>query len=299
MKLFSSTILYFIILFTPFQISAQDSTETTDEEWKWDEEWKMEWEEEWAAWSNKKPTISLNYGFSEISRTDVEAPFTDNNLIELKLGYTYKKITKYADNIEKSTFNYGFLNRNSTELAGGSETTSDIETNNWQFGVGWSSGYGYKIGTDASVTPYYTSSFTWTNMDFSDDSLSEYDESIKLQYEDAFRFGTSSEAGVRIQPTNLLSLDAGYERSIVFQRHLFWKWAGSGIIELAANGILDVFIKEVFKSSPSAGPIVFFVLKSALGYGLYELRQEEMNWPFPSAPPIAFDNFKLGVTLTF
>jgi len=299
MKLFSSTILYFIILFTPFQISAQDSTETTDEEWKWDEEWKMEWEEEWAAWSNKKPTISLNYGFSEISRTDVEAPFTDNNLIELKLGYTYKKITKYADNIEKSTFNYGFLNRNSTELAGGSETTSDIETNNWQFGVGWSSGYGYKIGTDASVTPYYTSSFTWTNMDFSDDSLSEYDESIKLQYEDAFRFGTSSEAGVRIQPTNLLSLDAGYERSIVFQRHLFWKWAGSGIIELAANGILDVFIKEVFKSSPSAGPIVFFVLKSALGYGLYELRQEEMNWPFPSAPPIAFDNFKFGVTLTF
>jgi len=259
----------------------------------------MEWEEEWAAWSNKKPTISLNYGFSEISRTDVEAPFTDNNLIELKLGYTYKKITKYADNIEKSTFKYGFLNSNSTELAGGSETTSDIETNNWQFGVGWSSGYGYKIGTDASVTPYYTSSFTWTNMDFSDDSLNEYDESIKLQYEDAFRFGTSSEAGVRIQPTNLLSLDAGYERSIVFQRHLFWKWAGSGIIELAANGILDVFIKEVFKSSPSAGPIVFFVLKSALGYGLYELRQEEMNWPFPSAPPIAFDNFKFGVTLTF
>jgi len=299
MKLFSSTILYFIILFTPFQISAQDSTETTDEEWKWDEEWKMEWEEEWAAWSNKKPTISLNYGFSEISRTDVEAPFTDNNLIELKLGYTYKKITKYADNIEKSTFNYGFLNRNSTELAGGSETTSDIETNNWQFGVGWSSGYGYKIGADASVTPYYTSSFTWTNMDFSDDSLNEYDESIKLQYEDAFRFGTSSEAGIRIQPTNLLSLDAGYERSIVFQRHLFWKWAGSGIIELTANGILDVFIKEVFKSSPSAGPIVFFVLKSALGYGLYELRQEEMNWPFPSAPPIAFDNFKFGVTLTF
>jgi hypothetical protein len=102
-----------------------------------------------------------------------------------------------------------------------------------------------------------------------------------------------------MQATRLIVLEAGYERAIVFERHLFWKWAGSGIIELAANGLLDVFIKEVFKSSPAAGPIVFFVLKSALGYGLYELRQDKMNWPFPSAPPIAFDNIKFGVTFVF
>ncbi|MDZ7626462.1 MAG: hypothetical protein U5J96_18700 [Ignavibacteriaceae bacterium] len=299
MKLFSITILYLIIFFTPFQISAQDSTETTEEEWKWDEEWKLEWEEEWTAWSNKKPTLSLNYGFSDISRTDVEAPFSDNNLIELKLGYTYKKVTKYSDNIEKSTFNYGFLNRNSTELAGGSETTSDIETDNWQFGLGWSSGYGYKMGENASITPYYTSSFTWTNLDFADDSLSPNDERIKQLYDETFRFGSSYETGVRVQATDLIVLEGGYERSIVFERHLFWKWAGSGIIEIAANGVLDVFIKEVFKSSPSAGPIVFLLLKTALGYGLYELRQDKMNWPFPSAPPIAMDNIKFGVTLMF
>ena len=298
MKLTSITILYLIILFTPFQISAQDSTET-DEEWKWDEEWKMEWEEEWTAWSNKKPSLSLNYGFSEISRTDVEAPFSDNSLIELKLGYTYKKTTKYSESIEKSTFNYGFLNRNSTELAGGSETTSDIETNNWQFGFGWSGGYGYKLGAESSVTPYYTSSLTWTNLDFTDDSLSVNDERIKQLYDESFRFGSSYETGVRVQATSLIALEGGYERSIVFERHLFWKWAGSGIIELAAHGVLDVFIKEIFKSSPSAGPVVFLLLKTALGYGLYELRQDKMNWPFPSAPPIALDNIKFGVTLTF
>jgi len=299
MKLTSITILYLILFFFPFQISAQDSTET-DEEWKWDDEWKLEWEEEWTAWSNKKPSLSLNYGFSEISRTDLEAPFSDNNLIELKLGYTYKKTTKYSENIEKSTFNYGFLNRNSTELTGSSEATSDIETDNWQFGLGWSGGYGYKISEGASITPYYTSSLTWTNLDFTDDSLRyQEDERIKSLYDETFRFGSSYETGVRVQATSLIALEGGYERSIVFERHLFWKWAGSGIIELAANGILDVFIKEVFKSSPSAGPVVFLLLKTALGYGLYELRQDKMNWPFPSAPPIAFDNFKFGVTLTF
>ena len=294
MKQFTITLTSLIILFTPLYLKAQDSTKCKDG-------WHWEWEEfdEWSGWGSKKPTISLNYGFSDISRTDVEAPFADNNLIELKLGYTHKKITKYADYIEKRNFNYGFLNRNASKLAGSSGTASDIETNNWQFGVGWSGGYGYKMGGEASVTPYYTSSLTWTNLDFAGDSLSPNDERIKELYDETFRFGTSSEAGVRIQATSLIALEAGYERSIVFERHLFWKWAGSGIIEIAAQGALDVFIKEVFKSSPAAGPIVFFVLKSALGYGIYELRQEKMNWPFPSAQPIAMDNFKFGVTLTF
>lgn len=294
MKLCSFLILYLLIFVSHIQILAQDSTET-DDEWTWEEEW----EEEWMTWSNKKPTISLNYGFSDISRTDVQAPFADNNLIELKLGYTNQNTSKYADNINRNSFNYLFLNNNTTGIAGGSETVADIETNNWQFGAGWSDGYGYKIGESASIIPYYTSSLTWTNLDFADDSLSENDERIKELYDETFRFGSSYESGVRIQATDLIALEGGYERSIVFERHLFWKWAGSGIIELAANGLLDVFIKEVFKSSPSAGPIVFFVLKSALGYGLYELRQEKMNWPFPSAPPIALDNIKFGVTLTF
>ena len=59
------------------------------------------------------------------------------------------------------------------------------------------------------------------------------------------------------------------------------------------------FINKIFKSSPAAGPVVNFLLKNALAYGIYELRQDEMNWPFPSAPPIALDNVKFGVTLTF
>lgn len=292
MKQLKFTILYIILFISPYQLNAQDSTET-EETWEWDEF------DEWTDWHNKRPAISLNYGISDISRTDVEAPFADNQLIELKLGYSYTKISKYADYINKSNFNYLFLNRNSTALAGGSDNISDIVTNNWQFGAGWSDSYGYILNESTSISPYYASSFIWTNLDFSDDTLSPNDERIKELYDESFRFGSGSEAGIRFQTANLISIDAGYERSIVFERHLFWKWAGSAIIEAAANGVLDVFIKEIFKSSPSAGPIVFFILKSALGYGLYELRQEKMNWPFPSAPPIAMDNFKFGVTLTF
>ncbi len=281
--------LLFVIIYFPSFFSQTNSQE---------DNWYLDFNEEMKAWENKRPSISFNYGFPNISCTDIEAAFANNAQLELKLGYAYKRI-KYADYIEKSTFNYLLINHNSTGLAGGSDNASDIETNNWQYGIAFSGGYGYKVGEEASITPYYASTFNLTNMDFADQPLSENDEYVVNRYEGSLRFGTGSEAGVRIHATKLLGLEVGYERSVVFERYLFWKWAGSEIIEGAANNLLDIFINEVFKASPDAGPIVFLVLKSALGYGIYELRKGEMNWPFPSAPPILFDNLKFGVTFNF
>ena len=163
MKQFTITLTTLIILFTTLFLKAQDSTEC-EEGWNW--HWEWDEVDEWTGWWSKKPTISLNYGFSDVSRKDVEAPFADNNLIELKLGYTNKKITKYADFIERRIFNYFLLNYNSTNLAGGSGTSSDIETKNWQFGFAWSTGYGYKVGEESSITPYYTSKMIWANINF-------------------------------------------------------------------------------------------------------------------------------------
>jgi len=275
-------------------IIAQDSTEV-DEGWKW------QWEDvdDWVDFGKKEPSISLYYGFSNISREDVITPFADNNLIELKLGYTTRRNTSYAEYLNRHKYRYLFVTNNSTKLTGGSGTRSDIETNNWRFGFGRASGYGYKIGERASVVPYFASSMDWTRIDFGDDSLNTSNERVKELYDGTFRFGSSNEAGIRFQATRLLTVEAGFERSIVFERHLFWKWAGSSIIELVAHGLLDAFLNEILESSPAAGPVVFFILKSALGWGIYELRQDKMNWPFTSEPPVAFNNIKFGVTFVF
>jgi hypothetical protein len=300
MKQLYLVILLFLILFSPPFINAQDSTKTKDDdddEWAWEFEWDEV--DDWIGWSKKKPTISLLYGFSYISREDVVESFADNALMELKLGYTVEKTTRYADYINKLTYNYAFLNYNSSSLAGNDNDTSKIVTKNWQFGLGWSTGYGYKIGPQSAIIPYYSSTLSFTEIDYQNDSLSVNDEDIMNRYYGTFRFGSSSEFGIRGQITDLIIVEAGYETAAVFEAWLFWKWAGSAVIEVAANAALDAFVKEIFKTSPEAGPIVYFVLKGALGYGLYELRKSEMNWPFPSAPPISMDNFKFGMTFTF
>lgn len=287
-------LLSFLSFLSPSFIIAQDSTEAEEGwDWHWDDV------EEWVDTWKKKPSISLHYGFSNISRKDVIAPFANNNLIELKLGYTTRRNSSYAEYLNKHRYRYIFVSNNSTKLAGGSEITSDIETKNWRFGFGRASGYGYKLGESSSVVPYFAHSTDWTRIDFGDDSLNSNDERVKKLYDGTFRFGSSNETGIRFQATSLLTVEAGFERSIVFERHLFWKWAGSGILELIAHGLLDAFINEILDSSPAAGPVVFFLLKSALGWGIYELRQDKMNWPFTSEPGLAFDNIKFGITFVF
>jgi opacity protein-like surface antigen len=242
------------------------------------------------------PTISLDYGFSKISSKNFSEKFADPNLIELRLGYTTLKDNEDADILDYK-FHYLYISNFSTDLSG-SSNGSDLKTNMWRFGFGRSTGYGYKINS-AAIIPYHTYSFEWTRLKMKDMPVNPADQNTSNLFNQSYRFGTSFEGGVRFKIIKNLMIDAGYERSIVFPRHLFWKWAGSIIIEAAGQGAIDRFVDKIVDSSPYAAPVVSFVLKNALSYGIYELRQEKMNWPFSTPPPLAYNQFKIGLTFVF
>ncbi|MDP2364340.1 MAG: hypothetical protein Q8M94_11310 [Ignavibacteria bacterium] len=297
-------IFIFALIVSPI-ILAQDDSTTTGKDWKWHWNWD-EWND-WEDWTidfgfqKTKPAISLHYGLATLNRKDLQSQFVDPNLLEIKLGYIKDKVAWGTDYIINHSYKFLYLSNESNKIAGKESVGAEIESSMWRFGFGRSSGYGYKLGESAAIIPYYTYTMNWSNINFNYSLASTpvNEQNILKLYDESFRFGTSSEGGLRIKVIDNLMLDAGYERSIVFQRHLFWKWAGSAIIEAAAQGLLDGFIHEVFESSPAAGPIVNFLLKNALAYGLYELRQEKMNWPFNSEAPISYDQFKFGVTVVF
>lgn len=298
MKTKAFTIILF--LFASFLIGgntfAQDSTDTEKHDWKWD--WEFDDFEEWMNFGQKMPSISFGYGLTSLDSKRITEPVADANLVNLKLGHTTRKTSKYAENILKYSYSALALDYFSNELTGSSNNANELSSKTWRIGLSNAKGYGYKID-NAAIIPYFSTSFDWSWIDFTNPALTPNDQKVLNRIEEGVRFGTSNESGIKIVAASLVTFDVGYERSIVFERHLFWKWAGSGIIEAASQGLLDIFIKEIMKSSPDAGPIVYFVLKSALGYGIYELRQEKMNWPFKSAAPLASDSFKFGVTFTF
>ncbi|MCJ7553366.1 MAG: hypothetical protein MUO34_05720 [Ignavibacteriaceae bacterium] len=296
-------LLVIVILSLIISSAAFAQEEPEKKEDKKEKGWKWEFNDFDFSFRKSQPTISLQYGLSKVQRDDLNLSITDPALFELKLGYIKDKKAWKTDDIVKHNFRYIFLSNISNDISGNDGSVDNLATNTWRFGFGRSSGYGYKLSESAAIIPYYTYTLNWSRVDFTKQDIltlvPDPNDDILNYYDESFRFGTSSEGGLRIKFIDNIALEAGYERAIVFQRHLFWKWAGSAVIEVAAQGLLDTFINEIFKSSPAAGPIVNFVLKNALAYGIYELRQEKMNWPFSSEPPLAFDNIKFGVTFVF
>jgi hypothetical protein len=305
-KLLLSVTIFFLFGFYSFPQDKSDTSSThnkgenaTESKECHNNDFDFDWEEEAMAFMLKgSPTMSLNYGQSQISHKNITSSFTDPNLLELRLGYTYIRNSKYSEDILKYRFNHLFLSNFYTDDNNDNSINDEIKTNMWRFGIGWSSGYGYDLGK-FSITPYYSYSLAWSQVKFNDATLDSADKLIADRYNETFRFGTGSEVGVNFRFIPMLSLDVAYERSIIFERHLFMKWVGSGLIEAISQGLLDTFIGRIAKSSPAALPIINVLLKGALAYGLYELRQEKMNWPFPSAPPMSYDQWKVGVTFNF
>ncbi|MDO8549880.1 MAG: outer membrane beta-barrel protein [Ignavibacteria bacterium] len=273
-----------------------DSAETEEDGWDKDEwdDFKFDFD---LFDSYRSPSVSLTYGFSSISLQNFSGSFANPNIPEIKLGYTTEKPTWNEEAILKYKYNYLFLSNVTTDISD-TQGEDEIESNLWRFGFGWANGYGYDLGS-AAIIPYNSYSLAWSRLDVKNFPANEQDRNKLALYDDAFKFGTGSEVGLRIKVIRQVTLEAGYERSVIFERHLFWKWAGSALIEGAGQWALDSFIEKIMDSSPYAAPVVGFVLKSALSYGVYELRQDKMNWPFKSAAPLAYDQFKFGLTVTF
>ena len=266
-----------------------DSTKT----WDW-EEFKAEFE----SWHKKgKPAISFDYGLSKMNLKGQNSSFAKPNLLELKIGHIRETPLDDSEEILKFRLTNVFLSYISTELSDKSNADG-LRSNLWRFGAGWSKGYGYNLG-NSSIVFFNSGSFMWSKLDLKDFPVNQEDRDKLDRFNKSFRFGTSTEDGIKVKLIPLISVQAGYERAIIFERHLFWKWLGSEVIYFAGQGALDAFIHEIKDTSPIAVPVVNFILKGALSYGMYQLRQEKMNWPFNTAPPLSYDQFKFGVTFVF
>ena len=292
-------VLFIMLLSVPALPQEENSEADTTDSWNWND-WK-DFHHDMDVLDvgfHGSPTIDLRYGISNLNLDNFSGKFADPNLLEVKLGYTDEKVYKYEENIIDYDFKYLYLSNISTDISKNTVSAPELENSAWRFGLGKASGYGYKIGSGA-VIPYYSFDLSWSRLDFKDQTVPAADKTLLDNFDGSFRFGTNAEGGIKLKVIPMLTFDASYERAIIFPRHLFWKWAGSAAIESISQFLVDGFVKEIMHSSPYAGPVMSFILKNALSYGIYELRQDKMNWPFSTEPGIGYDQFKFGVTFVF
>jgi len=251
---------------------------------------------------NSYPTIEFQWGFTKPSthKDLLSQKFFDAGSMDFKIGHTKKRAREKYEGIVEIDFDYVFLGRITKDFVSSDEKSSDkVELNAWRFGVSSLDGYAYKLGGTGELLLYHSKGMVWTKPEFSSNTASEQLVDMQKTYDDAFRFGNCFEGGIKYQIVEPISVNVGFERTIVYPRHLFWYWTGSEIIEGIGHGLVSGFVKEVMKSSPIAAPIVNFLLQNAISYGSFELRKKNMNWPFDSAMPLLIDNYKVGVSFAF
>lgn len=329
-------LLILFLAFTLFSTATfaqedQDNTDTLETEDTWendtenmdDEDWEEDCEEDWDNnWSweddnfmdfefNGRPTMELLYLSSEFGLKSIDSKFNQAGAAGIRLGYS--SLREYDQYVIRYKNGFIFLSNFSKDFRSNEEDAIKLNAELWRFGFGTMTGYGYKFGGSA-IVPYQTNSLVWTRMDFPEsftdpvgiprdpdpnhDEFIKQSETLKL-FDESFRFGTMTEAGIRVQVIPLLSFNAGFERSLVYPRFMVWKSLGSQVIEWAGLGAADFFVHEVLDSSPAAGPIINFLLKNAVTFGMYQLRRDKMAWPFDTDAPLTIDSWKFGLTFAF
>lgn len=285
-----------------------DTSEVADE---WEEEWDQEWQKDWKHfphfdfWNarDRKPTINILYGVN--NKIDLKpltgAEFEKPGIAEVRIGYT--ELEERKSYLAEYDFSHIFVSSISTRINDAS-SVRNLEGESWRFGFGDEEGYAYKYKGFAFI-PYNGTTMQWSRLSLydapgvGDAAGTETDRVLLNDFDNTIRFGTSAEAGLRVQLIPNLSVFGAYERSAIFRRHLFWKQTGSYLIEQIGYWLSEEFVDEVMETSPYVTPVLSFLLKGGISYAMYELREEKMAWPFNSEPPLMYDTFKFGVSFAF
>ncbi|MCI0474470.1 MAG: hypothetical protein L0Y76_12885 [Ignavibacteria bacterium] len=250
----------------------------------------------------EKPTIELSYGPSKIQLDGYTGEFDNTSLMDFRIGFSTARKFKNNKVLNEFDFYYLSLGTYSTNLdfRENSDNPYAKRSKNWRFGFGGKGGYTIMAGT-VGILPYTSTSAMWTKTDWESDST--YSDPVvdnRLEaYGDVFRFGNTYESGLSFQIEKSFSIDLAYERNNTYQRTMFWKQSGSIILQEIGVGLIDIFVKEVLDRKPVAGSILNFILKSAYYYGFYQLKSNEMNWPFGGESTINYNTFKFGVGFEF
>ncbi|MFP4367988.1 MAG: hypothetical protein ACLFR2_00250 [Candidatus Kapaibacterium sp.] len=294
------------LLITSSLVKAQND-EIEKKENEWGNRWDMEFWEPDLVIKFDRPVIELNYA---ITQNDIYenfgSKFSEDGLAEIRLGFKDKYQLDTLNPIFKFNFGGLLLSNITNKMAVESADNREIKVDMWRLGFFSNDGFGYGVRSSVALNLYHGGSIFWTSFDYKglpDGSLTTpADSADKLRlerYSEGIRYADSFEAGMNIVIANSVSINAAYERGVLYERYIFWYWAGNVLIEEIAHALTDSFINEIRKASPMAVPVVNFVLKNALSYGIYELKKSKMNWPFNSASPYMINNFKLGVQVLF
>ncbi len=259
--------------------------------------------------ASRKPIVSFLYGSASLSRESIAGTvenattfggslgmvnektwFRDNGIVHYRANNLYIWVGKGADA-------QGIV----TPMAGdnpavAATTSMDL----FRIGLMDESGFGYKFSETSNLTFLVASApLSWTSVTPLAVTADAASAQSLRDFEGGIRFGESMRPTISWRIAEPVSLRVGYEWSQIYPRHMFWYWMLSQTIEGIADGAATWFAREIGKSSPSAMPVVYFLLRNGVAAGFKALRMNQMNWPFTTEAPLNSYMWNVGVAVHF
>jgi len=174
-----------------------------------------------------------------------------------------------------------------------------LTTDTWRFGFGIRNGYGYELGGDKAFMFYHDGAITWSQIDFEQQAKKDYNNKEIMRYDEEMKFGTRFGSGIIYRFGSVVHLNIGYSHSLVFPESNTFKIFGAWMVDNIVQRWIDVFEVELKARYGKYWPVAQFVYKTTMSVFLYQLRRNQMNWPFASDAPISFDSYKFGISFVF
>jgi len=249
---------------------------------------------------SKSPTFEILWGVNSptIHEDRFGGYFAETGLINVRLGQTGYRSLKVDTAVANYNFNYFGISNANIDFGSNLNNYRGIRTELWTISLGNQDGIGWRLGEQFTITPYSGGSLNFNFIDFIDSAQTIADQKVINRYGKSMRFGEQYEAGLVVRLNEYFNIKAEYGTSLVFPRMLFWKWALSGVVSGAAQGIASLFVEKIQERVPKVAPIANFVLMNAINYGMYEFRKKNMNWPANTEAPFAQEYYKIGLSIT-
>ncbi|MFZ9761536.1 MAG: hypothetical protein ACO323_06200 [Candidatus Kapaibacteriota bacterium] len=256
--------------------------------------------------SVKKPYLDLHYGNAEISREGMKGDISNAEVYGISIGLKKEKTHEESDDIivqDKNGLNLtiGAAKdlQNSDSTFQGIPLAESNALDFWSIGAINGTGYGYNFGGTTLMLGVEDNG-TWTSFNPRSFArpLDPADNQFILDMDGTMRFGSAMNSTIEFRVANTVTITGGYTWNQVLPRHMFWYWFGSEVIEGLAGAVVDNVIENFAKVSPKSLPVMHFVLKSALLYGVKVLRTPKMNMPFDTVSPMNITYWNIGVGLT-
>jgi hypothetical protein len=295
MKLFLSLVFAIVILINPGFAQYDDDDDNggaTDlvsflgMGWTW-------------GFEDARPFIETNYALGIATHDNMQRNFYVNGMVEAKIGYSLiDSFSRGIVHLEEKFISGSYMEKNYNTLIPQDETDL-INEKMTRFGFGIRHGYGYNLGL-LKIIPFTQHSFQWYKMKSErPENLSSDDIALLDRFEDAYRFGFTNEAGLKVRLFRSIDAVASYEYSVIYPRVVFPQWFVSYTLLYVSMGVVSKFSRDIVKGSPILGPLLYFALTNGLTWGYTYALKSSMHWPFDTEVPMLNNAGKIGVSISF